>query len=150
AATAHVQAATDTLTIGTMQVTGDPVLVNSGNVDLAGIPSVSGNPYVIVAGGNISSSSTVSLNTGSSGNGGNVVLVAGATAVDDGTNTTISGRSGNGGIIDLTTHPLSAFDTSTSCCPGGNGGNVSLIAFADHAGGTSGGTVSVTANNGIR
>src|SRR5579875_301994 len=78
----HLDTQAPNLTVGTLDITGDPVLQNSGNVDIGSLSPVSGQSYVIVAGGNITDTGASGIDTSNvSGSGGNVVLVAGANNV---------------------------------------------------------------------
>ena len=73
-------------------------IVTTGSFTITGSESLSGQPLIVVAGGNITAAAASSINTSNgSGNGGNVVLVAGANGSDNGTEVTITGRSATGG-----------------------------------------------------
>lgn len=138
-----VQADTPDLRLGTLALTADPIIVNSGNVDIASVLPVSAAPFVVVAGRNITSSDQAfAIDTSSSTtSGGNVVLVAGASATINSNTVTISGRSGKGGDINLANLKTPRVIDTCSTAGTGAGGNVTLIAFADAPGGAIGGKV---------
>src|SRR5579885_1909804 len=104
----HLDTQAPNLTVGTLDITGDPVLQNSGNVDIGSLSPVSGQSYVIVAGGNITDTGASGIDTSNvSGSGGNVVLVAGANNVAttaDGSSLVIGANTGSasGGNITVT------------------------------------------------
>lgn len=144
-----LKADSSNLTIGKLCVDGDPVLINSGNVDIGSLAPVNGATYVIVAGGSITDAGQSSIDTSSgSGSGGNVMLVAGAnniTSAFDGTATSIgantAGASGGSIILSSNSSTTPAIDTESTASDG-SGGNVTLIAFAGSD--TSSGRISVT------
>lgn len=127
---AHISANTADLQIGTFDVSGDPWINNSGNLDLGGTIAGPISYLVATAGGSIySSAAGESIDTSAAG--GNVVLAAGVTAVDTSGAISLT-RSGTGGDIVLTagqtidgnaTQDITGFTTG--------GGNVALIAMTD-------------------
>ncbi|MBX9880228.1 MAG: hypothetical protein K2Y22_17350 [Candidatus Obscuribacterales bacterium] len=136
------------LQLGTINATGDPYVVVTGDLNLNSVVSA---PYLVaIAGQNIFTSQT---NTQLITNGGNLVLAAGAVAVDASgscANCINIDRSESGGDIFLTagrnfgpfaSQNIQAIDTSSGS---GKGGNLTLIAFADYeTGQTRGGHVAL-------
>jgi hypothetical protein len=147
AADVHLAANSTALNLGNMQVSADPVFITTGNLNLSSIAPISGQEYIMIAGGNITGTA---INTSSStGNGGNVVLVAGANATNDGTYVTVTGRSGTGGDILLTNAGAGNIIDTSSTFVNGNGGNVTLIAYSGTQVGNAGGHVILSGNNDI-
>lgn len=155
-----IQTDTPSLRLGDLAVSQDPIIVNSGSIDLSHSAPVRGSEFVVVAGENITSSSpSFDINTSSSnGNGGYVVLAAGAAATVGDYTVTITGRSGRGGDIDLANLTSSkVINTCSTASHGGGGGKVTLVAFSDTPGSSTGGHVFLprtstitTAGNGDR
>lgn len=142
ASDAHFAAQAPTLQMGEFEITADPVLTNTGNIDVKSLKPVSGSDYVILAGGSITASTgSLVINTSSSTrNGGNVVLAAGVTYKG----TTITGTSASGGNIDLSgiAAPGSIFIDTRSSKADASGGNVTIAAYTNPTG-TFGGHVNV-------
>lgn len=141
------------LAIGRLCVDGDPIVVNSGNVDIGNLAPVNGAGYVVLAGGNITYTSDTSIDTSSStGSGGNVVLVAGAnnltlTLNDSAIAVNPNTGSATGGSIAISSSCSTTPAINTqSTAAGGSGGNVTLVAFAGT--GTGSGQISVTSTGG--
>ena len=157
----HLNANTPDLSLGTITILGDPTFFNQGNVQINSAIQTNGNSLAIVASGNVTSTTTGSINTTqAAGAGGNVLILAGAafttpgagSATSSGQNggagdisstlTITGGASSTGGFIDLSnlTTPavpagaLSGFQTTAT--GGGSGGNVTLVAFASGTAGT--------------
>lgn len=131
---AHVTSATDNLTIGNINLSGDPTFYNqSGNVTINGDLNFN-ESLAIVASENIFTGKNVS-NVSITTNGGSILLVAGANftpssgSVSDTngsgnslTNVSITGGSATGGFIDLS-------GVTTLSSAGASGGNVTLVAY---------------------
>lgn len=151
---AHVKADTPTLVLGSNCLLGDPTYYNTGNIDIDG-PIITGEDLAIVAGGNITATSTTaSINTG----GNNLLMIAGATIDDSGcvgcsSSGTLNGSPPSGGVVsgqsidvDLNTPLGGNIDLSLSeVGTGGNyiidtsngagaGGSVTLVALANGTG----------------
>jgi hypothetical protein len=135
----HSDTEAPNLVLGNLNITGDPAFYNTGNIVVSGaINDTNGVPLALVAGGSILSAGG-SLVTG----GGDLTLVAGAKYnTNDGTTAggpswttviTLLGGSATGGSIDLAgghggSAAVTAINTSN---PGlGNGGNITLAAYA--------------------
>jgi YVTN family beta-propeller protein len=172
---AHVVAASNNLTLGTMDITGDPSFYNSaGSVTIDGSLAFPGQSVAVVAKTNIVSGVTGSINTSSGiDNAGAITLVAGAKftvspgdtssthtsgqnfGAGDTVNTVkITGGTTTGGFIDLTggtgagggTAPMTLNSTSSSGAPGHqDGGNVTLVAYGGT--GANAGTINLPAPN---
>lgn len=154
---AHMTAATDDLTLGTLAITGDPTFYNTlGNVTINTGMTFAGQPLAIVARGNISTSfGAGAINTSSaSGNGGAITMIAGANFTSTGSNSvvppaagdttstlTITGGSSTGGYINLTSTVSITSLNSSSSATNGTGGNITLIAF--DGSGTSAGRITL-------
>ncbi len=104
AGAAHINADTQDLLLGDMQLTGDPTFSNSGNLVLTGLALVTGGaPLALVAGGNITAGTATSIDTSNAaGAGGSITIVAGAKFNIAGNLLTITGSTATGGNIDLT------------------------------------------------
>ena len=139
----HTNTQAANLTLGNLNITGDPEFYNTGTIYIGGlIQETGGVPLAIVAGGSILSSGG-SLIT----DGGDLTLIAGAKyTTNDGTvnfstapnwNTilTINGASATGGAVNLTgsagTAPIGAI--STAAVTAGDGGDVTMVAYAGSA-----------------
>lgn len=149
---AHVTAATNTLDLGAMQLSGDPTIYNTdGDVIISGDLNFSGQDLTIVASGNIDSAAGAGAIDTSSGNGdgGAITMIAGAnfhvagggadqspSAGDTTDKLIIVGASSSGGSIDLSTAAPITSLTSASTANGGNGGDITLVAFAGGASGS--------------
>ena len=117
---------------------------DASNIDLDTMTPANGNGFVVVARGNIfSSSGNVHIDTSSAtGDGGNVVLIAGASSAELAQTTAIAGRSGIGGDVDLSNLNSVTIDTR-SFAPGHSGGSVTIVAYAQGAGSSAGGHISL-------
>jgi hypothetical protein len=164
ACSADFGAASPTLTFGTLNVTGDPTYFNTnGSVVLSSVLPTNGNDLSIVAsqdvvvqGGTID---TTIANDGSDSNpsvdnGGNITIIAGASFTanptqsgqvngDSSTTLTISQSnlsthgSATGGAIDLSgVTAINSNGTLTLHGLGGNGGNITLVAFSGNGNGS--------------
>ncbi len=148
---AHVLASTQNLIIGNTALSGDPSYFNTlGKVTIAGNLNFSGQDLAIVAKTNIvTAAGAGSINTSSSiGNGGNITMIAGANFTSSGpaqgnnnhaTTLTVNGGTAAGGYIDLSGNISGSGAsintlTSASSAVGGNGGNISLVAYGGTAG----------------
>ncbi len=168
---AHLTASTDNLTLGTMNLSGDPSFYNSnGSVTIDGSLIFAGEALAIVAKTNILSSASGSIDTSSaSSSGGTILLVAGAdfsvspsntssattsgqnAGAGDSTNTlVIKGGTMAGGFIDLTggtgagggTDPITLNSSSSSATVGNqNGGAITIVAYGGN--GANAGTVNL-------
>lgn len=149
--TARVTAFTPDMVLGDIALSGDPTFYNTGGaVTIASSLSYSGQNLAIVAASNIvSATGAGSIDTSSSTtSGGAITLIAGASFTTSGSSgqqgpdststLTITGGSITGGYIDLTggigsgtpgATPIRAL-TSKSSAINGNGGNITLAAFA--------------------
>lgn len=156
---AHVTAASENLTLGNMNLTGDPTFYNTnGSVTIDGSLVFSGEALAIVAKTNILSSTAGMIDTSSATtSGGTIMLVAGAdftvspsntssattsgqnAGAGDSTNTIkIKGGTTAGGFIDLTggtgagggTDPITLTSASSSATVGDqNGGDIMIVAY---------------------
>jgi len=147
---AHVVSKTETLTIGTQCLTGDPTYFNDGNIVIAGDISVE-EDLAIIASGNITTSDTnltISARSLSTGQGFNISIIAGANILSgsgqlpgptlpgqppitqNAFNVSFSGTepSATGGDVNLTGATSVLIDSSST---GTNldGGNVMIAAF---------------------
>lgn len=135
---AHLSAATDTLTLGSQCLTGDPTYINtSGNININGAMSTSGNDIAIIASGSIIGGPGASITTA----GGDALLIAGAAATTSSTqnpanaSVSVDLNSGPGGNVDFSGSLSAMIDTSNTS---GRGGSVTILA---HANGLTGGRV---------
>lgn len=160
AGTAAIVADTANLTIGETVTSGDPLIENSGNVNLTLNQTTGGGPLTVIAGQNITIASGLTFDTSNTGNGGDILFIAGALYTGGGGGpVTITGASATGGSITFSgTAPV--FDASSSSA---NGGDITFAAFqgssagsislggatitSTGASGFSNGTVSMFANN---
>jgi hypothetical protein len=77
AAVAHTFSSTDTLTLGNLDLTGDPTFYNLGNININGLVSV-GEDLAIVAEGNVTATSaTAKLVANDGSNGAQILVLAG-------------------------------------------------------------------------
>jgi hypothetical protein len=147
----HLGADAATLNLGAINASGDPTITNTGNLSIDNtISATGGGNLTLIAGGNIvSAAGNVGLNTSAAtGNGGQLNLIAGAvftpaTSGMQAGSTTVTKGSATGGFIDLTgggTAPITSI-TSASGGGNGNGGNITMVAFAGTA--ANSGTVNV-------
>lgn len=148
---AHVSADTETLTLGQIELSGDPTYYNSGNIVLTGDVVVSERLAII--GRNITSTAglTEIRARDGSGQGYDIHLVAGAAVTpacgpcsgdagagsEAGLSLSLNPLAPAGGSIDLSASPDLRIDAGSDC-PGCSGGNVTLVAFAD---GSTGGRI---------
>lgn len=145
----HVTAATDTLTIGSAKLDGDPAFINSsGGILINGLVTAS-ESLAILANGDITASGAnarIELNS-STATPFNLLMIAGAAITANGnsnsstlpggtattSDVTVDFNSGNGGNIDLTGSTFAGPVINTSGVSGGAGGNVVLAARASGA-----------------
>ncbi len=159
---AHTTVATGALNLGTMNLKGDPTFYNTnGNITIGGNISV-GEALSLVASGNILSSGNYSITANNGTAGAQINLVAGADittssstsspVVGGGSGTaatapiTITGPSSTGGDVSFSGQNM----TISSAAVSGNsaGGDVNVVAFANPAG-TSGGHVLLSSGTSI-
>ncbi len=135
---AHFWSETENLSLGVWDVSGDPLISNTGNIDISQTAALSGTEYVILAGGNITSNTdTFTINTSSNAKaGGTVMLGAGVNYKSP----SILGPSKTGGDILLSNLKGTIIDSSSSKLNSA-GGNVTLFAFANPNDATVGGHV---------
>ncbi|MBU6453256.1 MAG: hypothetical protein KGS72_15850, partial [Cyanobacteria bacterium REEB67] len=135
----HIAGNTATLNLGTIVAAGDPLLVNSGgDVNVGSLTAAGGQPYTIVASGNIFSGAGSKAIDTSGAVGGQVNLIAGATVTGGGgSNAVVTKASTTGGLIDLTGTNIDGSGStvatainSSATGAGSAGGNVQLIAYA--------------------
>ncbi len=138
-----VAASTGQLTLGQMNLTGDPTFYNTGgNVQINTNLVFPGQNLAIVATGNILSAAGAGrVDTSSTtANGGSILMLAGAEFTSTGGPTpvdplapvtlTVLGPSAAGGSIDLgTSNPITSL-TSASTAANKNGGNITLAAWS--------------------
>ena len=141
---AHMTVASPNWNLGTVNLSVDPMLCNTGgNITINGPISTNGGDLAIVAKGNITenSSGATLIDTRGAGSGGNVWLIAGANVAWTGTDNTqtngnlqngnlsatVTGASGSNARIDLRLNVGGAINTSGTA--GGNGGNVQMVVF---------------------
>ncbi len=122
---AHFNADTKDLSLGNMEISGDPAFSNSGNLVLTGLALTTGGaPLALVAGGNITAGTATSIDTSNAaGAGGMLTIVAGASFNIAGNLLTITGSTANGGNIDLTGVTKISTSGTTS------GGEIRIVAF---------------------
>ena len=162
----HVNADTETLTIGQQCLTGDPTYYNTGNIQITG-DIVVGEALAIIAQGNITATSglTQIATNGSASTGHSIYIIAGANptggTVTTGTtlpaqtfptysgnattNVTITGNSATGGNVDLSGANANLSITSRSTNSDTAGGDITIAAYA----GTGGGRVTLPVNSTI-
>lgn len=158
---AHVTASTPNLVLGQMNLTGDPTYWNAGgDITLGALTGLNNSNLSVIAAGNIiTGAGTGDIDVSSSTfNAGSILMIAGANITspasgsgsDDTTTViTIGGASvsiasSTGGMIDLTgggLYPITSLNASTTSTTGGDGGSVTLIAFAGS--GTGAGTITL-------
>jgi hypothetical protein len=143
AGAAHVLTSTPNLTLGAMNITGDPTYFNQGDITISNPISTSGQPVAIISSGNVLGQSGGSISTSHTGNAGTILIIAGAAfstappnalctncstgaAGDTTTTVTVTGGTSGGGRIDL-----SGFSSKidASAPSGGAGANVTMLAF---------------------
>jgi hypothetical protein len=159
---AHVSAATGSLSIGKIELGGDPTFYNAaGDIVINSDMIFHGENLAFIAKGSIiagNGSGVINIDTSSTtGNGGNILMIAGVNFLTSGTglsspynqsadwNTStvsIVGATVEGGRIDLNT-----LGTMSSASTVGNGGNVTLIAYAGLNNGS--GTINLGSNSNI-
>lgn len=155
---AHVTADTETLTLGTICLTGDPTFYNTGNISLNGDISVA-EALAIIATGNITSTAATQLieaRTGT-GVGQQIYMIAGANVTSAGTTSptvgpfpgtgtplgvgqtaSFTGADADGGNIDLSASGSTLQILSNGTGTDTAGGSVNLYAFR---GGATGGQI---------
>ncbi len=143
---AHLNVISPNLSLGTMNLSGDPTFFNSaGSIQVNNAISTLGVDLSIVASGDITSAPTgASISTTSAaGGGGNITIIAGASFTggtgfnqtslqnggngDTGTTLTVTGSSATGGQINLST--LTGLSSNGATSSGGAAGNITLVAF---------------------
>jgi hypothetical protein len=148
----HLTAASDNLTLGSMNLTGDPTFFNTdGDVVLTADIHTNGFPLAIVAAGDITGTAITTIDTSdAAGDSGAIIMVAGATFTsnpfafgqqDDQTGTTLEITDFTFGRIDFNGSTLGSITTNA----GGTdlaGGNITLVALGE----IDLGTASVTAD----
>lgn len=138
---AHIVNSGDNLTIGTINLTGDPTFYNQlGDIVLTQDLNFAGQNLALIAAGDIISDGCQIINTSSANAGGSLTLIAGAAFQSSGSQTadmppappddssiiTVTGGLSGGGRIDFATHPVAAIST----VGGFNaGGNVLMVAY---------------------
>jgi len=139
---AHVTAATQNLILGSNCLTGDPTFFNKGDITITGDLIVS-EALTLIAEGDITSVSGVSIAARSATSGFDITMIAGATITSGvggnptvppgtGASVTIDGTvSGTGGSIALGTG--TSIVSSPLTGGSGDGGNVFLYAFQNGA-----------------
>jgi hypothetical protein len=118
-------------------VTDSLTILSSQQIDIRNNITAPGG-ILMVAAQSIFNVGSVLYSTSRPGQAGNVTMVAGATYTDNGTTVTITGASGLGGAVNLS-FPAVGID-SRGTGANANGGNVTLVGFADSTGGS--GTIS--------
>ncbi len=140
ACNAHLFADSPNLSVGTWNVSGDPIIANTGNVPLSD-QMTNGAPLVVVAGKDITWTNGITNKIDTRGtNGGNVYLVAGAKFtpspyLSSTVPITITGASSTGGKIDFTGSSFQGIVTDPLTSPG-SAGNVEMSAFSGSAAGS--------------
>jgi uncharacterized protein YkwD len=146
ACTSSFGAATPDLKLGVLNVSGDPTYFNTaGDVSLSSVSNTSGGDLALIASHDVIVTSgtidTTVPETSGGGSGGSITIIAGANITgasgsgsnDTSTQLTISKSSpasSTGGAIDLSgVTSINSNGTLAWSSPGGNGGDVTLIAF---------------------
>lgn len=127
---------TANLNIGTWCLTGDPYITNTGNIDISSLANAGAYPgqeFVVIAGGNITANSGLTINTSGANfaglSGGNVVMIAGAGGpIYAGE---ITGASGTGGDINISNLTINTAG-GTSATVASAGGSVTLAAYSNN------------------
>jgi hypothetical protein len=145
---AHITAASPNLALGNIELGGDPTFYNRlGDVTVL-LPLIyPGQAVALVAKGDVNFIGLGSVDTSSStGNGGEINVIAGADFSVSGllppliglANTnrtlTINGASSTGGNINGQLSLVPNILNSSSSASNGSGGNIQMIAFANHSG----------------
>jgi hypothetical protein len=138
---AHVSASTDTLTLGDINLSGDPTFFNRlGDVLIGGNLIFGGQALAVVASRDIISNGggPAILTSSAVANGGEITFVAGVDFTSTGPNSgsgdttsklVLDKGSGTGGKIALNTaNPISQLDSSSSKL-NGSAGNITMVAF---------------------
>lgn len=130
----YLQMNVPSLRIGTWNVTGKPVVLNTGNVWLESIVT-NGAPIVVLSQQNITSAAQMHLCTASAnGPSGDITLLAGAKyTFDKSGNVVLHGKASAGGIVDCSLSSDMSIDTSSDT---GAGGTVNIGAFAGNGNGS--------------
>jgi hypothetical protein len=158
ACNAHVGVSRGDLTIGTMELAGDPVFYNiDGSIIINSSLAVVGD-LLIASGRDITSGSGIGTISTDGANAGKIFIVAGARIVSDGpqsglqeppaTDTmtvSIIGPSDTGGKIDFVTNGAIPSITANSTAVDGDGGDVQIFAFAGSDAGS--GTINLPASS---
>ena len=133
---AFITAETDNLSIGSLNLTGDPLIANAAG-DLTLLSSMTGlitngADLALLAKGNITAGDALSIDTSSlTGSGGDITIVAGANfKAPVGNVTKVTGASSTGGSINfLSPSAVSLIDSSAKGASG-DAGSIQLLAFA--------------------
>ena len=124
---AHVGAEAGTLTLGLMNVQGDPLAHSGNGVDIIASTGTFTEDYTILAGGSILIPNNGVINDSQH----NITLIAGANVAPAGTGFKVSGGDMSGGnIICSSCSGTQAINTSFNSVTKGNGGNIFLGAFS--------------------
>jgi len=166
---AHVSTNTQTLTLGSQCLTGDPTYYNTGDIVIAGDIIVE-EALAIIAGGNITTTDTdlvisaknptgsgydiniiaganITAGTGPVGGGGTLPAQNPGSITDNAlTPVTIDGGDFDGGFIDFTGATGSLTIDTRGSTAGSNGGNITLAAYL---GGSLTGQVKMDSDHGI-
>jgi hypothetical protein len=130
---AHVTSHNGLLTLGDINVTGDPTYYNKGNIKITGNISV-GEDLAIIAGGNVTTAAGVTSITARdtrTGWGHNITIIAGANISETCGNCSTNARAGSeatgpitvemdspkGGNIDFSASPRLLIDTASKSVP---------------------------------
>ena len=149
--TASIQASDDRLNLGSMNLSGDPVIANlTGDVLLGGDLTFHGEDLAILASGSVVGTgiSKIDLSSDNPGHAGNLTIIAGFNFTsssgtetvgqvrDDQSTFTLTGPSGSGGDVSLP--GVTLVTRSTNSTPGAAAANVTVVAHADSTGGNHG------------
>jgi filamentous hemagglutinin len=152
----HVNAATENLVLGNIELSGDPSFINTaGNVTIGSSMIFAGQSLSVLASGDVTTTaSNLTIDTSSSSaSGGNILIAAGANLSSDGTTLTVSqsglstGGSATGGKIDFAASPLLTLTSRGLAAGTSNGGNITLVAYAGS--GVNAGTISLPTGNAL-
>ncbi len=138
--TAHITAASESLTLGSITLTGDPTFYNTqGSIVLDRDLVFPAEDIAIIANGDIVGNGIQVIDSSSVVNGGHITLIAGANLVTSGTDPkvlppdqdttsliTVVGGTPGGGKIDLSTIPIIGF---SSVGQSSSGGDITLAAY---------------------
>ncbi|MDZ4835519.1 MAG: hypothetical protein SGJ27_17225 [Candidatus Melainabacteria bacterium] len=117
--------------------TGSLSVTATGDIDMRGGDIIARTGVLFVAGANIQNNGAgMVINTSGANDAGNIAIVAGAAFTQNLTSVTVSGASTTGGNINLSSGFLGLDSSSTAGV--GDGGDITLVAFADTATGANG------------